>query len=212
MNTDKQRVLVIEDEYVVRESLRAWLKDDGYDVECVETGEEALEKIKAEDYGFLVLDVRLPGIDGIETFRQAKQIKPGSKGAIITAYPSKEAWEKAQRLGLTDFLPKPFSVLDLERVIGGALKEIDKQITKSKTGSRGEHRHVWMQLGSGPLQLCDYNYDCQSCPVQKDLDEYHTFIFLSDKQVEEAKKAPASERFCRYGTLQMHKRDKPYLE
>ena len=204
METDKKKILVIEDEYVVRESLRSWLKDDGYEVECVETGEEALEKIKSEDYGFLVLDIRLPGIDGIEVFRRAKQIKPESKGAIITAYPSKETWEKAKGLGVLDFLPKPFDVSDLESVIGSALEEIGGQETRGK--------HVWMQLGASPLQLCDHNYDCQSCPVQQQLDEYNTFVFLSDDDVEEFKTAPAGEQFCRYGTVQMHHRDKPYIQ
>ena len=204
MDAIKKKILIIEDEYIVRESLRAWLIDDGYEVECVETGEEALEKIKATDYGFLVLDIRLPGIDGIEVFRQAKQVKPSTKGAIITAYPSKETWEKAKDLGVLDFLSKPFEVTDLERVIGNALEEIERQETQSK--------HVWMQLGAGPLRLCDRNYDCDSCPIQQELDEEKMTILLSDKEVNELKTAPAGEQFCRYGTVRMYHRDKPYIQ
>jgi heterodisulfide reductase subunit A len=93
-----KKVLLVEDEAVLRESVRDWLVEDGYDVECVETGEEALEKIKEEEFGVIVLDLRLPGIDGLQVFEHAKELKPETKGVIITAYPSKESLEKAKRL------------------------------------------------------------------------------------------------------------------
>ncbi|MFC1957626.1 response regulator [Chloroflexota bacterium] len=100
METKQRGILIVEDEYIVRESLRDWLTEDGYEVECTETGEEALERIKNEDFSFIVLDLRLPGMDGLQLFEQAKKLKPKKKGAIITAYPTKEKWEKAQSLGL----------------------------------------------------------------------------------------------------------------
>jgi CheY-like chemotaxis protein len=117
MDVKKSKILIVEDEAVVRESLRDWLIENGYDVECVETGEEALERVENEGFGVIVLDLRLPGIDGLQVFEQAKKLKPETKGIMITAYPSRETQEKAQRLGLLDYLAKPFKVDMLEEII-----------------------------------------------------------------------------------------------
>jgi len=201
----KKRILIVEDEESVRDSLREWLVEDGYEVECTATGEEALERIKSEDFGFIVLDLRLPGIDGLQVFERAKALRPGTKGVIITAYPSKESYEKAKSLGILDFLPKPFSVPDLERIIGKALEELE--------GGKVHDKHLWLTLGAGPYGLCDRNYECSSCPIEaKVVDSYDTYLFLSESKVRELKKSPGGEKFCRYGTLRFFRKDKPYLE
>jgi len=95
MKEKKRKILLVEDETVLRESVRDWLIEDGYDIEVAEDGEEALEKIKKEKYGVIVLDLKLPGIDGLQLFEQAKELRPETKGVIITAYPSKETQQKA---------------------------------------------------------------------------------------------------------------------
>src|SRR4030042_281855 len=115
MAAKKQKVLLVEDGAIVSESLRDWLIEDGYDVECVDSGEEALKRVKQEEFGVIVLDLRLPGIDGLQVFEQAKELKPENKGVIITAYPSKETLDKARNLGLVDYLVKPFKIGDLEK-------------------------------------------------------------------------------------------------
>ena len=65
MKAKKRKILLVEDETVVREALRDWLIEDGYVVDVAEDGEEALEKIKKEEFGVIVLDLKLPGIDGL---------------------------------------------------------------------------------------------------------------------------------------------------
>ena len=127
MEIKKRKILLVEDEAVVRESVRDWLIEDGYNVECVETGEEALERIKQEEFGVVVLDLRLPGIDGLQVYEHVKEVAPETKGIIVTAYPSKETQEKAKRLGLLDYLPKPFKVEDLEKIVSGALGELEEK-------------------------------------------------------------------------------------
>ena len=64
-------VLIVEDETIMRESLRDWLKDGGYEVETAEEGEEALEKIEKKEFSVAVLDLRLPGKDGLEVLKEA---------------------------------------------------------------------------------------------------------------------------------------------
>ena len=101
-------ILIVEDEAVMRESLRDWLTDSGYQVETAEEGEEALKTIAVQDFGLLILDLRLPGKDGLEILREARAKSPQLKGVIITAYPSVETAVEAMKEGAIDYLPKPY--------------------------------------------------------------------------------------------------------
>jgi len=205
MEVKKGKVLLVEDETVVRESVRDWLIDDGYDVECVETGEEALERIKKEEFGVIVLDLRLPGIDGLQVFEQAKELKSETKGIIITAYPSKETLEKAKRLGLLDYLAKPFKVDDLEKLIGAALGEAEiKKVGKE---------HHWLELGAVSYRLCDHNYECGSCAFAQDIqDRFGTIAVIDEDEVAKLKQLPGSQRLCRYASVHFVKKEKPHLD
>lgn len=201
----KRKVLLVEDETVVRESVRDWLIEDGYDVECVETGEEALGKIKQEEFAVIVLDLRLPGIDGLQVFEQAKELKPETKGVIITAYPSKEAQEKAQRLGLLDFLSKPFKVDDLEKLIGAALGEAERK-------KAGKKQH-WLELGAVSYRLCDRNYECGHCAFAQDIqDRFGTIAVIGEEEVAKLKQLPGSQRPCRYASAHFVEKKKPRLD
>ena len=205
MEGKRKKVLLVEDEAVVRESVRDWLVEDGYDVECVETGEEALERIKQEEFGVIVLDLRLPDIDGLQVFEQAKELKPETKGVIITAYPSKETWEKAKRLGLLDFLAKPFKVDDLEKLIEAALGE-----TEIKKAGK-EHR--WLELGAVSYRLCDRNYECGHCAFAQDIqDRFGTIAVIGEDEVAKLKQLPASQRPCRYASVHFVKKEKLGLD
>jgi DNA-binding response OmpR family regulator len=205
MKTQKQKVLLVEDEAIVRESLRDWLIEDGYDVECVESGEEALERVKQEEFGVIVLDLRLPGIDGLQVFEQAKELKPETKGVIITAYPAEETRDKAQRLGLIDYMVKPFKIGDLEKLIGAALGEAAKE----KVGK--EHR--WLELGAVSYRLCDRNYECSHCAFAQDIqDRFGTIAVIGEDEVSKLKQLPAGQRLCRYASVHFVRKEKPELE
>jgi CheY-like chemotaxis protein len=204
MTAKKQKVLLVEDEAIVRESLKDWLTEDGYDVECVENGEEALARIKQEEYGVIVLDLRLPGIDGLQVFEQAKELKPATKGVIITAYPSKETLEEARKLGLVDYLVKPFNIKDLEKLIGAALGEV----AKGKPGK--EHR--WLELGAVSYRLCDRNYECGHCAFAQDIqDRFGTIAVIGEEEVDKLKKLPTNQRLCRYASVHFVQKEKPGL-
>ena len=204
MGTKKRKILLVEDEAVVRESVRDWLVEDGYDVECVETGEEALERIKEEEFGVIVLDLRLPGIDGLQVYEHVKEITPETKGVIITAYPSNETLEKAKRLGLLDYLPKPFKVEDLEKIIGGALGELaEKKIDK---------KHLWLELGAVSFRVCTHGYECGSCAFAQDIqDRFGTISVIGEDEVARLKQLPGGQRLCRYASVHFVHKDKPHL-
>ncbi|TET86600.1 MAG: response regulator [Dehalococcoidia bacterium] len=203
MEVKKRKILLVEDEPVVRESLRDWLVEDGYDVDVAEDGEEALKKIKGEEFGVIVLDLKLPGIDGLQVFEEAKELKSETMGVIITAYPSKETREKAQRLGLLDYLAKPFKAEDLEKIISGALGELEGVQIEDK-------KHLWLELGAVSFRLCTHNYECGSCAFAQDIqDRFGTIAVIGEDEVAKLKQLPGSQRLCRYASVHFVKREKP---
>jgi len=121
-------ILIVEDEAIMRESLRDWLTDSGYQVETAEEGEEALKTIAEQDFGVAILDLRLPGKDGLEVLREARAKRPQLKGIIITAYPSVQTAVEAMKEGAVDYLPKPFDLNDLEKLIRETLGPVQVEI------------------------------------------------------------------------------------
>jgi len=121
-------ILIVEDEAIMRESLRDWLTDGGYQVETAEEGEEALEAIAEQDFGIVILDLKLPGKDGIEVLKEARAQRPQLKGIIITAYPSVQTAVEAVKEGAVDYLPKPFDLNDLEKIIRDTLGSVQVEI------------------------------------------------------------------------------------
>jgi DNA-binding response OmpR family regulator/NAD-dependent dihydropyrimidine dehydrogenase PreA subunit len=121
-------ILIVENEEIMRESLRDWLTTNGYQVETVEDGDTALATISQREFGLLILDLRLPGKDGIEVLRQARTKSPQLKGIIITAYPSVQTAVEALKEGAVEYLSKPFDLNDLERVIEEHLGPVQVEI------------------------------------------------------------------------------------
>jgi len=125
---EMKSVLIVEDETIMRESLRDWLEDEGYEVETAEEGEEALQRIGKEKFGIAVLDLRLPGKDGLEVLREAKAQDPRLEGIIITAYPSVETAVEAMKIGAVDYIVKPFTPDALEKSIQAVLGPVQAEI------------------------------------------------------------------------------------
>jgi DNA-binding response OmpR family regulator len=140
---DKMKpVLIVEDEAIMREALSDWLRDEGYEVETAEEGERALEKLAQQEFGVVVLDLRLPGKDGIEVLRQARAQNPGVKGIIITAYPSVETAVEAMKIGAVDYVVKPFAPDALEKSIQDVLGPIQVEIRPEETRAQAAEAPV----------------------------------------------------------------------
>ena len=133
----KGSVLIVDDEPIVRESLRDWLKDAGYQVATAESGEEALEMIEKQDFSVMVVDIRLPGRTGIDVLREVKAQRPWIKSLIITAYPSADTVSEAKKLGAIDYLIKPVAPDDLERLIRETLESAGQEPTVMPKHARG---------------------------------------------------------------------------
>lgn len=139
----KQRpVLIVEDEAIMRESLRDWLSDSGYQVATADDGEQALQMIAEQEFGIAVLDLKLPGKGGLEVLREASERQPRLKGIIITAYPSVETAVEAMKIGAIDYLLKPFAPDALEKLIQETLGPVQMEIRPKAAVEEAEEVEV----------------------------------------------------------------------
>ncbi|MCJ7784576.1 MAG: sigma-54 dependent transcriptional regulator [Desulfobacterales bacterium] len=116
------RILVVDDEYLIRWTLQQNLEKEGYEVILAETGEEALEKVKEEAPDLALLDIKLPGMDGYEVLEKALKIDEGIIPIMITAFDEVEKVVKAMRLGAFDYITKPFDFSKVHLSIQKALE------------------------------------------------------------------------------------------
>ncbi len=107
MNKDV-RILVVDDEMIVREALSNYLREDGYEAIAVESGEEALKKVESERWNILFVDFKMPGMDGLEVLREVKKVTSDLPVIIITAYATVDSAVQAMKDGAYDYVVKPF--------------------------------------------------------------------------------------------------------
>ena len=106
-------VHVIDDEPVIHDVLTQLLTAEGYEVELSSSGEEALEKFPSHSFDVILLDLLMPGLDGIETLKRIRRVDPRAAVIIITAYGSVESAIEAMKIGALDYVQKPFKHADL---------------------------------------------------------------------------------------------------
>jgi DNA-binding NtrC family response regulator len=115
-------VHVIDDEPIIHDVLNQLLVSEGYDVEISDSGEAALEKSAVRDFDLYLLDLLMPGMDGLEVLKALKQIRPDAVIIIITAYASVESAIEAMKIGAFDYVQKPFKHEELLLTIKRALE------------------------------------------------------------------------------------------
>ena len=103
----RNSVLVVDDELGSRESMRMILKKQ-YDVSTADSGAKAIELLNEKEFDVVILDIRMPGMSGIEVLKRVKEIRPSSGVLMVTAYAALETAQNAMRLGAYDYIEKPF--------------------------------------------------------------------------------------------------------
>ncbi|MCE5271862.1 response regulator [bacterium] len=111
-----RKVLIVDDEESIRLTLSCTLEDLGLEVEAVADGERALDRLRAEDFELVFLDLRLPGIDGMEVLRQAHTLRPNTQVFVMTAYDTLESRVDSLKLGARGFIQKPFTANNIRQV------------------------------------------------------------------------------------------------
>ncbi len=106
-------ILVVDDEHEFLELMNNRLQKRGFTVVAASSGEKALELVQEQSFDAMVLDVKMPGIDGIEVLRRVKQIKPDLPVILLTGHASVEAAMTGVETGAVDYLLKPVPINDL---------------------------------------------------------------------------------------------------
>lgn len=137
-------VLVVDDEKNIRRTLAAALQDMDLHVETAAGGEEALITLEKEEVDLVLLDLRMPGMDGLDVLRRLRHTHPEMQVIIITAHGTVERAVEAMRLGAVDFIQKPFSVDALRSSVEGMWKrkQLDLSDEASYEASLERARHA----------------------------------------------------------------------
>lgn len=130
------RILIVDDEKNIRRTVAQSLDPLGYQVTTAVNGKDALKQMEAEAYDLILLDLRMPGMDGLELLRRAVEIQPDIQIMIISAHGTVENAVEAMKLGAMDFLQKPFTPKELRDTVYQVL-ERESLGTEERSSYRG---------------------------------------------------------------------------
>ena len=120
--SQKVKILVADDEAVMRETMSAWLQEKGFHVVSVTSGMDAIEKVKIGSFNIAFVDMKMPGLDGLEVLRAMKRIDPETAVVIMTAYATIETAIEAMKEGAYEYMIKPFSLDVVELIVKKIVK------------------------------------------------------------------------------------------
>ena len=148
------RILVIDDEASILNGCRMILSDRGHEVECCTTGREGLHRIRASSPGVVLLDLKLPDLDGLQILASIKDTNPDSYVIIMTGYATVSTAVEAMKLGAFDYLAKPFNEDELILTVGRA-EENKRLVEENRLLGRElrEHFHFRKIIGEHPGML-----------------------------------------------------------
>jgi len=205
----KESILVVEDEDIMRESLVDWFSSEDHKVDAASDGDKALEGFDLKDYDVMIVDLKLPGRDGLSVLSEVRVKNPKTKVIIVTAYPSVDTAVEAMRRGAVDYLAKPF---ELDRLESSIIKARDIQLAIAAPVEMPvpvevppvEEKEVspciWAQAGVIKKRMCTLGYRCSSECV------FHTAMMKSEKYRSDPKIKPFLDKInsltgksqCRY--------------
>jgi len=123
MKEEEIKILIVDDEEIVRESLSEWFKEDGYQVESAENAVDALNSLNKSRYDIYFLDIKMPGMDGMELHRRIREIDKDAVVIMITAYAAVDTAVKALKDGAFDYITKPFDPDNLSHLLRNAVQQ-----------------------------------------------------------------------------------------
>lgn len=118
----EMKMLLIDNDEWIRDSLSLFFEGEGCHLVAVETAEEGMEELKRQGYEIILVDYRLPGMDGLEFLERIKDSHPDALTLLITAYGSKDVFLKARKIGVQGFIDKPFTIKTIEESLSRLMK------------------------------------------------------------------------------------------
>jgi DNA-binding response OmpR family regulator len=138
----KAPILVVDDEKNIRLTLSQSLESLGVEIRTAVNGEEALQKLQEEDFSLILLDLKMPGMDGMEVLRRVRERWSKARVIIITAHGTIESAVEAMKLGAADFIQKPFSPREIRGLVTQVLER------EALTEETAEDYQTWISLSN----------------------------------------------------------------
>lgn len=145
MTRDKSKILVVEDEKNMREILSILLEEEGYEVVTAPNGAVGIEQIKNDIYDLIITDIKMPGYNGFDVLKVAREVSPESLVIMITAFGTTESAVEAMKLGAYDYIHKPFKIDEIRLVVKNAL---EKKRLRSEVSVLREKIKTTFELGN----------------------------------------------------------------
>jgi two-component system response regulator AtoC len=149
--TEGIRVLVVDDERPLRFLMEKELPRAGFRVACADSGEDALERVRAQEFDVILMDLKMPGIGGMEALRRIRETGTAAEVVVLTGHPDVATAIEAMKLGAYDYLAKPFKLAEVELVLRRAAER--RRITQENTALRrmvSQHSASPLVLGQSP--------------------------------------------------------------
>ncbi len=123
----KKRILVVDDELLIRDLLYDFFTEHGWDITIAENGDKALEHLRQRSYDVLLTDLKMPGVDGGVLIEKARGASPQMPVIVMTGYPSVDSAVHALRNRVYDYLTKPFNITRLYKTIQESVQSAEAQ-------------------------------------------------------------------------------------
>jgi len=166
--TKMARILVVDDEAPMREALYDWLKEDGYEVGLAESGKDAIVIAMEKSWDVILLDLKMPGMDGLETLKQlkGKQVDTDAEILMMTAYATVDTAVQAMKEGAFDYLVKPFAPDEIEMQIKKIVTHrelvLENILLRQKLEERSEYDEI---IGKSDVMQKIYDLISQVAPT-----------------------------------------------
>jgi DNA-binding NtrC family response regulator len=161
------KILIVDDELIMRESLAGWLERDGHMVQTAPSGEDALEQLKKSHFNILLVDIKMEGISGLEVLRKVKESDPDVAVVMITAYGSIPTAIEAMKNGAYDYMLKPFDPNELGVLIEKIMHHQDQaremQFLRAEAKERTRFESM---IGQSKAMQEIFNLICDVAPME----------------------------------------------
>jgi len=194
-----KRLLIVEDEATLRESLKRVFGREGYDAEAVSSAEEALARIAGEAFDVILTDIILPGIDGIELLGKVREGNPDQIVIVMTAYATLDTAVRALRAGAYDYVIKPVIHEEIKRIVRNALQTRALQAENVILKKQIDERHGFDQIVG------------ESAPLRVLLDEVRKIADSRSNVLLLGETGTGKELFARAVHAQSSRRDMPFV-
>lgn len=147
---ENEKILVVDDERSMREFLEIFLTKEGYQVTLASSGEEADQILRGQKYDLVITDIKMKDVDGIAVLKKAKALSPETIVIIISAFATAENAVEAMKEGAYDYIPKPFKVKDIKKIVKDALRSRKLVHREEPEEQALSHFHFECLIGESP--------------------------------------------------------------